>query len=428
MRSMVQTLRNEGERRGNEGGSPVLPPASRRASRRLGRRGGADGLSAFRRAIGLRGRVGAVAMVLFAVVLVVGLPAGGAQEEGGAPHEETSAEHEHAEEHGHEEYDAHVEEHDEHGEGGDHEGVHVEAVDLAEGERLHVVATTSIVGDVVSNVAGDAAEVTVLMPIGQNPHAWEPTPRAMAAVETADIVFVNGLDLEENLMKAIDQRDTGAVVAVSHGVEVLPHPKTDAHEDAHGGDGHGEDHGHAHLSGDPHTWFSPLNVMIWVENIEHAFAAADPDRAGRFAGNAEEYREKLDALDAEMRDLFGPIPDDARKLVIDHAALGYFARDYGFQILGAVIPSTTDQAEPSAHAVAELIKTVESESVPAIFVGGTASRGLKNLVDTVAQEVEREITVHTLLTGSLTPPGTPGDTYLGFTRYNAGEIAEGLTE
>jgi hypothetical protein len=113
----------------------------------------------------------------------------------------------------------------------------------------------------------------------------------------------------------------------------------------------------------PTRGFLPLNVMIWVENIEDALSTADPGRAEQFASNAAEYVSALEALDEEMRGLFASIPEDERKLVIDHAALGYFARDYGFHILGTVIPSTTDQAEPSAQAMAELIRTIESESI-----------------------------------------------------------------
>ena len=151
-----------------------------------------------------RRRVVVTLTVILILTGVVGLNAGGAQEDGRPTPAESSAEHEHDEhevrdehgeheEHGgHEAHELHEDDADHHA---DHEGVHIDAVDLADGRRLHVAATTSIVGEVVSNVVGGAAEVTILMPIGQNPHAWEPTPSAMAAIETADIVFVNGRDL-----------------------------------------------------------------------------------------------------------------------------------------------------------------------------------------------------------------------------------------
>jgi ABC-type Zn uptake system ZnuABC Zn-binding protein ZnuA len=113
--------------------------------------------------------------------------------------------------------------------------------------------------------------------------------------------------------------------------------------------------------------------------------------------------------------------------VVDHAALGYFAEEYGFEVVGAVIPSTTDQAEPSAQDIAQLVEQIREEDVQAIFVGGTASRGLRNLVETVADEVGRELPIGELLTGSLAPRGQTGDTYLEFARHNAEVITEALS-
>jgi ABC-type Zn uptake system ZnuABC Zn-binding protein ZnuA len=299
-----------------------------------------------------------------------------------------------------------------------------------DGERLSVVATTNFIGDVVANIAGDAVNLTVLVPTGQNPHAYEPTPRALVTVERADLIFVNGLDLEENLMDVIETSSGGAVVAVSDGIDVLEeededHDDDDHEEDDHGEDDHEEDD-HHHAEGDPHVWFSPLSILVWIDNIEGALVAADPSREETFRSNAAEYRRQVTALDEEIRRRAEGIPRERRKLVIDHASLGYFARDYDFTVLGSVIPGTTDQAEPSARAVSELVTLVRTEEVPAIFVGGTASRGLRNLVEAVAAEVGRDVQVRTLLTGSLAASGEPGDTYLGFMEYNITQIMEGL--
>ncbi len=312
--------------------------------------------------------------------------------------------------------------------------------------KLTVVATTSIVGDVVANVAGEAVDLTVLIPVGQNPHAYEPAPRAIAAVESADIVFVNGLDLEENLLDVVETTAGGKLVAVSHGIKVIggeadhdDHDHDEEHHDDHDHDeehhheeadhddhdDHDEEH-HHHAAGDPHVWFSPLSILVWIDNIEDALVTADPTRAETFRSNAAAYRAQVTALDAEIRRRTEAIPRERRKLVVDHAALGYFARDYGFTVLGSVIPATTDQAEPSARAVAELVQLVREEEVPAIFVGGTASVGLRNLVEAVAAEVGRDVRVGTLLTGSLASPGNPGDTYLRFIEYNTSQIMEGL--
>lgn len=319
------------------------------------------------------------------------------------------------------------------------EGHHIEPIVPDEAVRLAVVATTSIVGDVVRQVVGDAADLTVLMDIGQNPHAWEPTPRAIGRIEEAHLLFMNGINLEEGLMEIIDSIDTGYVLSVSEGIEVLGgsgHHGEDAeeeHDDHHhdedhddGEDDHDEGDGHHHAAGDPHVWFDPNNVIVWVENIEHALSAADPGNAAEYEENAERYIAELQAIDREVRDAVAMIPPERRKLVIDHVALAYFADRYEFEVLGTVIPSVTDQAEPSASDLAALVETIESERIGAIFVGGTASRGLRRMTETVAEEVGRPIEVRELLTGSLTADGR-GDTYLEFVRYNTRQIVEGLS-
>ena len=294
----------------------------------------------------------------------------------------------------------------------------IEPVSLAAGERLAVVATTNIVGDVVRQVAGDAAEVTVLIAVGQNPHGYTPAPRAIAAIERAHLVIVNGFDLEENLMATVKASATGYVVSASAGIVPL---------DGHADDDHADDD-HAHDAGDPHVWFDPNNVLVWVDNIEDALSDADHARAETFAANAESYRSRLRDLDREIRRQVAAIPAERRKLVLDHASLDYFAARYGFETIGAVIPATTDQAEPSAQAVARLVEQIRAEEVPAIFVGGTASQGLRNLVAAVAAEVGRDVRVGTLLTGSLAPAGEPGDSYVGFMEYNVSQIVENLTD
>ena len=165
---------------------------------------------------------------------------------------------------------------------------------------------------------------------------------------------------------------------------------------------------------------------MWTDNIEEVLSEADPANAGAYQRGAERYRSALETLDAEIREQVSAIPAEERKLVVDHAALGYFADAYGFHVLGSVIPATTDQAEPSAQAISQLVELIREENVPAIFIGGTASQGLRNLVDAVAEEVGRDIQIGELLTGSLAPEGKPGDTYITFIEYNTRQIMEGL--
>jgi ABC-type Zn uptake system ZnuABC Zn-binding protein ZnuA len=288
---------------------------------------------------------------------------------------------------------------------------------VPDSEGLKVVATTTIVGDVVSQVLGGNGDLTVLMPVGQNPHSYDPAPRDIAAMESADIIFVNGLELEEQLIPVIESLDGPLVVEVSHGLtpreaDEHHHDDEDEHghdeegehhddEDAHGHEEEGEHHDddHDHAAGDPHFWFSPMNVMHWVHEIEEALSDIDPVNAEAYTDAAEGYEAQLKALDTEIRELIDTVPREDRKLVMDHSSLGYFADDYGFTIIGSILPGFSDQSEPSASEIAEVVETIEDYDVRAIFVGGTASQSLLKLADAVAGEIDRPLPIVSILTG-----------------------------
>lgn len=278
--------------------------------------------------------------------------------------------------------------------------------------KLNIVATTNIIGDVVSNIGGDAIQLTTLIGTGQDPHAFEPTPRDLAAVEDADLIFINGLGLEEILVQAIENTATGEIITVSAGSELL----------------HQEEDGHDHGDGDPHFWVDPNNVILWVENIKSALIAADPANETEYATNASAYLEDLQALDRHIREQTASIPVERRKLVTDHGLYGYFAEQYGYQIVGAVLPTFTTTAGASAGDVAALAELIRQENVPAVFIGTTASQGTQNLAESLSQEIGGEVQVLPLLTGSLAPEGQPGDTYLSYMRYNIDQIVLGLAD
>ena len=369
-------------------------------------------------------------LLLFTLLLVFAI--GPLWARGGAETNETVSEEHHEEEHDHDE--DHEGDHDgdhDHDHDDDHEGEmaipHIEAADLAAGASLRVVASTSIVGDVVGRIAGSAATVEVLMPRGQNPHAWEPTPRAIASVEDSYVAFVNGLDLEEALLETMENVAGTYVVPVSAGIAVLEGGDHDDHDHDHD-DAEDHDHDHDHAGGDPHFWFDPTNVIIWAENIAEALSEADPANHELYEANRDAYIAELESLDLDVRNQVASIPRNRRKLVVDHVSLTYFAEEYGFEIIGEVIPAISDQAEPSAQHIAELAEVIRDEDVAAIIIGGTAGRGLRNLVDSVAEEVGRDVEIVEILTGSLAPAGSRGDTYLDFIRYNTEQIVAGLSE
>jgi manganese/iron transport system substrate-binding protein len=291
-------------------------------------------------------------------------------------------------------------------------------VSLGGGQKLRVVATTAIVGDVVKSVAGDSIELTTLIGPGQDPHMYQPTPRDLAAIEKSQVVFVNGFGLEEGLQSTIDAAagKGSPVVSVSAGI-VPRKPDGQAAATASGSSGGGHE-----LGSDPHVWLDPANVKIWVDNIQKSLSALDPANAESYRANAAAYARQLDELDAYIRAQVARIPAERRKLVTDHEAFGYFADRYGFQVVGAIIPSVSTSAEPSAGELAALVDQIRAQQVPAVFVGTTTNPKLADLVarDTGA----RVLPLHS---GEVGLAGSGADTYLGLMRENIDTIVQGLT-
>ena len=308
---------------------------------------------------------------------------------------------------------------------------------------LNIVVSTNILGDVVNQIVGERANVTVLIQPGENPHSYQPSPRDAAQLERADIVFVNGHGLEPGILDLLE--DSSALVVEVSG-DLDPEIETDEmhddHEDSDLHEEHGEeddhdedldDHDdheeghdeHDHGDGDPHFWQSPRHVVHWTEVIEEVLVSADSAQAQAYHQAAVEYRGTLTALDAEIEALLAPIPEQRRYLVTDHHVLGHFAHDYGFQEVGAVIPSSSDQSEASARQIAKLVVLLQELKVPAIFVGETAGRGVQELIKSLAAEVG-DVKVVPILTGSLAQEGQRGDSYEDFVRLNAQRIFESL--
>ena len=341
-------------------------------------------------------------------------------------------------------------------------------VNLAEGSRLQVVASTNIIADVVAKVGGDSIDIFSLIPIGADPHSFEPTPRDLVLLNGAHVIFVNGLGLEEQVEPIIDSLDSeGVVVSVNTGVDTSKlgdeiheddehsdeiheddehsdeihedddehsdeiHEDDDEHSDEIHEEEHEEDHEdregdedhHHHEGADPHTWFSIHAVEQWVENIEHVLRALDPANAAIYTANAQAYLVELEALAEEVEALLAALPAEKRKLVTDHDSFGYFAAAYDFDVVGTVIPSFSTLASPSAGELAKLQDQIEEEGVQAIFVGTT-------ITPDIAQQLAADtgIQVVILYTGSLSDEGGPAASYVDFMRYNVTAIVNALKE
>ena len=299
-------------------------------------------------------------------------------------------------------------------------------------EKIKVVATTTFVRDVVSRVGGEEIELKGILPYGANPHAYQPTPQEVAAVNEADVVFANGANLEVFLDDLIQNAGGDAqVVHVSKGIdlrEFTEKGESHDHEESedHGhqeGEDHHHDEGNGHEQGnvDPHVWFDPNNILIWVDNIEDTLILLDPENAETYRENAEAYREELRDLDTWIRDQVSQIPEENLELVTDHTVFGYFAEEYGFQQVGTVISAPTTEAEPSGQQIAALMETIEEYDVKAIFVGKDLD---PNLSQRVADDTGVELVG--LYFSSLTKTDGPASTYLDFMRYNVEAIVEVL--
>ena len=340
-------------------------------------------------------------------------------------------------------------------------------------DRVPVVATTNIVGDVVAQVGGDRLSLYVMLPPGADPHAFRATPRDARQVADAAVVFVNGAGLEAGFLgELIASAEPRLVVDLTahlnlrammdvHGHED-EHEEGEEHdedehdhdedehdedEDEHGHDedehdededehGHDEDehdededehgheedeHGHAHGEFDPHVWMDPTLVAVWAEEIAEALAGVDPEHGADYAERAEALAGELHALDAWVRERVAAVPRDRRILVTDHDVFGYFADRYGFTVLDTIITGFSTLSEPSARHLANLREAIAEHGVPAIFVGLTVS---SHVAQVIADDLGIEVV--SVYTGSLSEPDGPAATYQDFIRTNVERIVAAL--
>ncbi|MFL5903510.1 MAG: metal ABC transporter solute-binding protein, Zn/Mn family [Solirubrobacteraceae bacterium] len=265
--------------------------------------------------------------------------------------------------------------------------------------KVEVVATTTQIGDFARAVGGNAINVHQILQPNTDPHDYEPRPADVQAAAGAKLVLVNGDDLDAWATKIVDEAgghptvlDLGTKVPVKRG-------------------------------SDPHWWHDPVNAQAAVSAVRDALVRADPGHRAAFMRNAAAYLRRLRALDAVIRACFDRIPASDRKLVTDHDAFGYFARRYGIDVVGAVIPSQTTQAQASAGDVARLDAVIEREGVRAVFPESSLSPKL-------AQAIARDTGAtarYTLYGDTLGPKGSAGATYLGMEAANARAMAQAFT-
>jgi zinc/manganese transport system substrate-binding protein len=286
------------------------------------------------------------------------------------------------------------------------------ACSASEGENqqgISVVVTTSIWGDVAGQIVGDDGTVEVLIPVGSDPHDYQPSAGQAAAMHEADLVVANGLGLEDGLKDVLDAATADGVNVYEVAPDLDPLP---FHDDAERGRG----------DLDPHVWFDPDRVALAARAIAERLTTVEPDVD--WQSRADDYVTDMQTLDRQIADLVASIPDEDRKLVTNHDALGYFAERYGFEIVGVVIPGGSTLAEPSSAQLAALVATIEREGVPAIFAETTSP---SVLADAVAKEVGQDIAVVELFTGSLGARGSGAETLAGMLLTDAQRITDALS-
>lgn len=295
-----------------------------------------------------------------------------------------------------------------------------------------IVVTTSVLGDVVSTLAGDEVTVEVLMPPGTDPHDYEPSARTAARLRHAELVVSNGLGLEVGLASTLEAARGDGVVILEVGelVNALPFaasepadPSAEDHDEDHG---HEEDEGHDHDHGafDPHFWHDPHRMIDALPGLVAAMSDAIPDLdSEQLEQRADAFEAELLEVDAEMESILAVVPAERRLLLTNHHNLGYFADRFGFEIVGNVIPGGDTMASPSAAELAALVGIVETHQLPAIFAETVTATAI---AETLAAEVGFGVEVVELYTDSLGEPDSAASTYLDMLRTNAQRVAGAL--
>lgn len=274
---------------------------------------------------------------------------------------------------------------------------------------LKVVAVESFLADIAQNVAGDRVKIDVLMPIGSDPHSFEPTPQDVRKITESNVLILNGAGFEEFLDRLLENAGgTHQLVETTKGLPSRTLKPNDPHD---------EDN-----PDDPHMWFDPTRVVKYVENIRDGLTLADPAGAELYKQNADAYIVQLNALDEQIKVQVSALPTENRKFVTDHDTFGYFADRYGFEIVGMLVPSFSTADSTTARGLAQLIDSIRRTNAKAIFLEQSTN-------PQVAKQISQETGVKVitgLYTHSLSDAAGPAPTYLKMMEYDTQQIVDAL--
>ena len=266
-----------------------------------------------------------------------------------------------------------------------------------------VLTSTTFLADITRNVAGERVEVESLLPVGADPHSYQPTPQDVTKIVQSKLLIINGAEYEHFLEPLLENAGgEREVIVASAGLSPEKDPQSE----------HGVD---------PHLWLDPNNVLVYVENIREALTHFDPDGAALYKSNADAYVAQLKDLDIWISEQVSQIPPEKRLLVTNHEALGYFADRYGFTVIGAILPGVSSDASASAGQMSALIDQIKASGVPALFLDEVENPALaQQIADETGVKVVEDLHLESLT------DGPPAGTYIDMMKHNVTRIIEAL--
>ena len=284
-------------------------------------------------------------------------------------------------------------------------------------EPIPVVATFSILGDMVERIGGEHIALTTLVGPDGDSHVYQPTPKAARSVAESDVLFLNGLDFEGWLERLAEAASfDGAMVVATNGVVPIAFDDHDDHDD----EKHDDHDDHDHRAFDPHAWQSLENAVIYANNIAAGLAQADPENAGDYYANRAAFVAEVEMLSADIEAMMKSLPADKRTVVTPHDAFGYFAATYDLTFVAPQGMST--ESEVSAGDVAALITQIREESISAVFIESITDN---RMMEQIANETGATIG-GTLYSDALSAKSGPASTYLDMMRHNATTLFDAL--
>ena len=279
-----------------------------------------------------------------------------------------------------------------------------------EPKKVQVVATNSIIYDITKNVAGDLADIHSIVPVGQDPHEYEPLPQDVQKIHDADIIFYNGINLENaddawftKMVKNAGKVADKDYFAVSDGVDVIY---------LEGANEKGKE--------DPHAWLNIENGVIYAKNIAKQLIAKDPEHKDTYQKNLDKYVAELDKLDKDAKERLAKIPEEKKLIVTSEGCFKYFSKAYGVPSAYIWVINTEEEGTPEQ--TTRLVEILKKSKVPSLFVESSVDdRPMK----TVSQESGKPI-YSTIFTDSIAEKGKDGDSYLSMMKWNLTKIIEGL--